>query len=136
MSRAVDLAELTSEPFQAQCRRLRLVARSVPARGRFAEQRSRQQGAGIEFVDHRAYVPGDELRKVDWHLYRRLGKLFVRRFEEREDLPVYLLPDVSQSAFHGEPPRARAGIFVAAALASVALGQHDRVALLPFASEL
>lgn len=136
MAGAVSLAELTDPAFLAQVGRLRLVARSVPPGGRFADQRSNEKGAGLEFLDHRGYAPGDELRKVDWHLYRRLGKLFVRQFEELEDLPVYLLPDTSQSAFHGETPRARAGIFVAAALASVALSQHDKVGVMPFAGEL
>ncbi|MFT7679736.1 MAG: hypothetical protein ACI8QC_003741 [Planctomycetota bacterium] len=136
MAGAVSLAELTDPAFLTQVGRLRLVARNVPPGGRFADQRSNEKGAGIEFLDHRGYAPGDDLRKVDWHLYKRLGKLFVRQFEELEDLPVYLLPDTSQSAFHGDPPRARAGIFVAAALASVALSQHDKVGVMPFAQEL
>lgn len=136
MEPVVRLAELTEPAFLASVKQLRLVARSVPSGGRFADQRSAQRGSGLEFLDHRGYAPGDDLRKVDWNLYRRLGKVFVRQFEEPLDLPVYLLPDTSQSAFHGTHPRARAAIFASAALASMALSQHDQVGVLPFSGDL
>ncbi|MFQ5507622.1 MAG: DUF58 domain-containing protein, partial [Planctomycetota bacterium] len=67
---------------------------------------------------------------------RRLGRVFLRLFEELEDLPVYLLPDISRSMYLEEPPRARAGLRCALALASIALGQHDSVGLLPFSNDL
>ena len=90
-----------------QRRRLHVSARRVAPRGRFADQRSRDRGMGLEFEDHRPYAPGDDLRAVDWHLERRLGRLFVRLFEQQEDLPMYLMPDVSKSQFLEEPsPRA------------------------------
>lgn len=136
MEPAVRLAELTNPAFVASVRQLRLVARSVPAGGRFADQRSAEKGSGLEFIDHRGYAPGDDLRKVDWNLYKRLGKVFVRQFEEPLDLPVYLVPDTSMSSFQGNSPRARAAIFASAALASMALGQHDQVAVMPFAEDL
>lgn len=136
MPDVLSLSELTAPAFLGQLQGLRLVARGVPPGGRFADQRSNERGAGLEFLDHRGYSPGDDLRKVDWHLYRRLGKLFVRQFEELEDLPVYLLPDCSRSAHLGDPPRARAAGFVCAGLASVALAQHDRVGVLGFSDEL
>lgn len=135
MAEAVPLESLLDPEFLASVSRLRLVARQVPRGGRFADQRSKDQGAGLEFRDHRPYSPGDDLRAMDWNLYRRLGKVFLRLFEELEDLPVYLCPDVSRSAFHEDPPRALAGLRSALALASIALGQHDTVGLFPFAEE-
>jgi uncharacterized protein (DUF58 family) len=133
MAQAVALESLLDPEFLASVSRLRLVARQVPRGGRFADQRSKDQGAGLEFLDHRPYSPGDDLRSMDWNLYRRLGKVFLRLFEELEDLPVYLCPDVSKSVFLEDPPRALAGLRCALALASIALGQHDSVGLFPFA---
>lgn len=122
-------AELFDPAFLEAVRQLRLVAARVPAGGRFAEQRSDTKGQGIEFRDFRPYTPGDDLRGVDWNIYRRLGRVFLRLFEEQEDLPVYLLPDLSMSGYvaEGRTLRAHAGLKVAMALGAVALGQHDSV---------
>jgi uncharacterized protein (DUF58 family) len=137
MSASGFLAEqLCDAPFLAALERLRVVARRVAPRGWFAEQRSRDKGAGIEFRDYRPYAPGDDLRGIDWNVYRRLGRVFLRLFEELEDLPLYLLPDVSRSAFLETPPRALAGLRCALGLAAISLGQHDRVGVFPFAEDL
>tara|TARA_R110002126_G_scaffold15857_3_gene64399 strand:- start:13060 stop:13956 length:897 start_codon:yes stop_codon:yes gene_type:complete len=119
-----------------QIAHLRVIARRVAPGGRFAEQRSRDRGTGIEFEDHRPYSAGDDLRTVDWHLYQRFGTLFLRLFEEQQDLPLYLLPDVSKSAFHEDPPRALASLRCALALAAVGLNQHDAVGVFPFSDDL
>ncbi len=100
--------------------------------GRLADQRTPARGQGADFADFRSYTAGDDLRTIDWNLYRRLGKLFVRVFEERQDLPVYLLIDVSRSMVVETPPRLHAARQVALGLAAVALRQHDAVTLLPF----
>lgn len=134
--RSLPFEQLFDAAFLEEVARLRLIARRVPRGGRFAEQRSQQLGSGIEFRDFRPYAPGDDLRAVDWNIYRRLGRVFLRLFEELEDLPLYLLPDVSESLFVEEPPRALAGFRTTLALASIAAGQHDTVALLPFDTDL
>ena len=134
--RTIPLAELFDVEFLESVSRLRLIANRVPRGGRFAEQRSRDLGHGIEFRDFRPYSPGDDLRAVDWNIYRRLGRVFLRLFEELEDLPLYVVPDVSASAFHEQPPRARAGLRCALALSAVSLGQHDSVGIFPFAEDL
>lgn len=100
--------------------------------GRLADQRTPARGQGADFADFRSYTAGDDLRTIDWNLYRRLGKLFVRVFEERQDLPVYLMIDVSRSMVVETPPRLHAARRVALGLAAVALRQHDAVTLLPF----
>jgi hypothetical protein len=76
-------------------------ARSVPAGGRHAEQRSRARGQGQEFTDVRPYVAGDDFRTVDWHVFLRLDKVFVRLFLQDEDLPIYFLLDQSASMARG-----------------------------------
>ncbi len=129
-------SELFDPAFLEAVHRLRLVARRVARGGRPAEQRSRDLGSGIEFRDFRPYSPGDDFRAIDWNIYRRLGRVFLRLFEELEDLPVYLAVDTSESLFLEEPPRIRAGLRTAFALATIALHQHDRVGVFTFGEDL
>lgn len=117
---------------------LRMIARRVPSGGRMAEQRSRARGAGVEFTDVRPYVPGDDFRAIDWHLYQRLDKVFLRLFLEEEDLPVHVLLD--ESASMAQPPagrteprdKFRTARQAVAALAYVGAHHLDRVSILPF----
>lgn len=130
------MAKLFSEDFIRSVSQLRIVARQVPAGGRHAEQRSRDLGSGMEFRDFRSYVPGDDLRRVDWNMYRRSGRLFLRLFEETEDLPLYILLDLSDSMYFDAPPRADAARQLAGALAAISLNQLDRVGVYPFGEDL
>lgn len=136
MAAPVTAEDLFDPEFLESLQRLRLVALRVPRGGRFAEQRSAAQGNGIEFQDYRPYSPGDDLRAIDWNIYRRLGKVFLRLFEEMEDLPVYLLPDVSRSMWLENPPRAHACLRSAMAFAAISLAQHDKVGVFPFSEEM
>ena len=115
---------------------LRIVAGRVPRYGRHAEQRSVDMGGGSEFRDYRDYTPGDDLRYVDWNVYRRLRHVVLRLFEELEDLPHYILPDVSNSMWAEDPPRAVPALRATLALASISLSQHDRVGVYPFGEQL
>jgi uncharacterized protein (DUF58 family) len=128
--------ELFDPAFLESLRRLHILARRVARGGRPAEQRSKGLGAGIEFQDFRPYTPGDDFRSIDWKAYQRLGKVFLRLYEEHLDLPVYLLVDRSRSLFEEDPPRIQAGLRCALALASISLNQHDSVGLFPFAEDL
>ena len=122
--------------FLASLQGLRIVARRVPRHGRHAEQRSADMGGGNEFRDYRDYTPGDDLRYVDWNVYRRLRHVVLRLFEELEDLPHYILPDISGSMWAEDPPRAAPALKTALALAAISLGQHDRVGIYPFGEQL
>lgn len=113
---------------------LRIIAHRVSARGRPAEQRSRDLGSGIEFHDYRPYSPGDDMRSIDWNIYQRIGRVVLRLFIELEDLPLYLMPDISVSAYHDG--RAVAGLRTALGLASISLSQMDRVGIIPFSDDL
>lgn len=92
-----------------------------------------RRGRSLEFADHRAYVPGDDLRLLDWHLYGRLDALWVKLFEEEEDRVVQCLLDCSASMQGAKLERSRQ---VAAALGWVALGHGDRVAVAALSDEL
>lgn len=104
--------------------------------GRLAEQTTSARGQGQDFADFKPYVAGDDLRAIDWNIYRRLGKVFVRVFEEKQDLPVYFLVDVSASMFVEEPPRIHAALRATLALAAVALNQNDSIGLFPFSDAM
>jgi len=132
-----DEFNLMDPHFLEQAHALRIVARRVAPGGRWAEHRSRDRGQGLEFCDYRPYSPGDELRSVDWNIYRRLGRVVIRLFEEMEDLPIYLLLDLSHSMWaEAEKPRAVVAMQVAIGLAAIGLDQHDRVGIFPFGDEL
>jgi len=132
-----DEFNLLDPHFLEQAHALRIVARRVAPGGRWAEHRSRDRGQGLEFCDYRPYSPGDELRSVDWNIYRRLGRVVIRLFEEMEDLPIYLLLDLSHSMWaEAEQPRAVVAMRAAVGLAAIGLDQHDRVGIFPFGDEL
>lgn len=90
----------------------RLEALALAVRRRRAGQfqgnrRSPRHGASVEFADYRDYVRGDDLRRVDWNIYARLERPFVKLFEEEEDLSVHLLLDGSRSMdWEGDPDAA------------------------------
>ncbi len=124
---------LLSPSFLAKLDTLTLRARRRRAGVRRGERRSIRRGQSLEFADHRAYVPGDDLRHLDWHLLGRLDALFVKLFEEREDRTVQIFVDASGSMRGDKLDAARR---VGAALAYVALGSMDRVSIADFAAEL
>ncbi len=129
------MAALFNEQFVETISHLRIVSKQVPQAGGYAEQASRQLGAGMEFRDFRSYMPGDDIRRIDWSLYQRSGKLFLRLYEELQDLDLHVLLDVSDSMFFEDPPRADAGRQMAAALVAAAINQHDAATVYPFGAE-
>lgn len=90
---------------------------------------SRRKGRGSEFADFRPYATGDDLRFLDWSLFARLERLFLRLFLEEEDLHVHLLIDLSGSMDYGTPTKLLYAKRVAAALGFVGLVNLDRVAV-------
>ncbi len=111
----------------AQLERLELVTRKV-FRGRMkGERRSRRKGQSVEFADFRQYVPGDDLRSLDWNLYARLDKLIIKLFLEEEDLHFFTLIDASLSMDFGSPTKLQYAKQLAAALGFVGLIRTDRV---------
>ncbi len=125
----MPLTESTLLPpdLMAQLERLELVTRKV-FRGRMkGERRSKRKGQSVEFADFRSYVPGDDLRTLDWNLYARLDKLIIKLFMEEEDLHFYTLIDASRSMDFGEPTKLDYAKQLAAALGFVGLVRTDRV---------
>src|SRR4051812_19422463 len=96
------------------------------------ERRSRARGQSVEFADHRNYVSGDDLRYLDWNLYGRLDKLFLKLYEEERELPVTIYLDASESMTFGTPRKFDFARQVAAAIGYVALCGFDRVSVIAF----
>ena len=118
---------LLSPQLLSQLERLELVSRKI-FRGRMkGERRSRRKGQSVEFADFRNYVPGDDLRFIDWNLYARLEKLFLKLFLEEEDLHFYALIDASTSMDFGEPTKLQYAKQLAASLGFIGLTRADRV---------
>lgn len=114
-----------------QLERMELVSRKI-FRGRMkGERRSKRKGQSVEFADYRNYVAGDDLRFIDWNLYARLDKLFLKLFLEEEDLHFYALIDCSPSMDFGDPTKFDYARQLAAALAYIGLCRSDRVKIEP-----
>ena len=120
-------SNLLPPDLMAQLERLELVTRKI-FRGRMkGERRSKRKGQSVEFADFRGYVPGDDLRSLDWNLFARLDKLIVKLFLEEEDLHFFTLIDASLSMDFGEPTKLQYAKQLAAALGFVGLIRTDRV---------
>src|SRR3954464_10559054 len=93
------------------------------------ERRSRARGQSVEFADHRNYVAGDDFRYIDWNLFGRLDRLFLKLYEEERELPVRIFLDASESMNFGTPRKIDFAKQIAAAVGYVALCGFDRVAV-------
>lgn len=135
-SRGEAQPPLLDPEFLAKLEQLELVSRKIFVGRMKGERRSKRRGTSVEFADHRNYTVGDDLRHIDWNVYGRLDKLFLKLFMEEEDLHVYTLLDTSQSMDFGSPTKLHFGKKVAAALAFIGLVNQDRVVLDSFSSGL
>ncbi len=119
--------QLLSPQLLAQLERLELVSRKV-FRGRMkGERKSKRKGQSVEFADFRQYVPGDDLRFIDWNLFARMERLYLKLFLEEEDLHFYALIDTSESMNFGEPTKLQYAKQLAASLGFIGLCRADRV---------
>lgn len=111
--------------------RLALIASKVRSGVMKGERRSTKRGTSIEFADYRDYVRGDDLRRVDWNVFARLERPFIKLLEEEEDLAVHILVDASRSMDYGTEAqhKFRYAQRLAAALGHIALAAGDRLTL-------
>lgn len=122
-------APLIDPEFMRKLEQLQIVSRKIFT-GRFKGERlSKRKGQSVEFADYKNYTTGDDLRFLDWSVYARLDRLFIKLFREEEDLDVTLLVDSSTSMDWGEPNKFWYARRLAAALAYIALCNFDRVNL-------
>ena len=122
--------------FLKKLERLRLIAKRLSWAGAKGEHPASRKGFSLEFSDYRRYQQGDDLRYVDWNVYRRLERLLLKVFTAEEEMNVYLLVDTSRSMGEGAPPKIDYAKKVAAALGYVGLKNLDRVGGAAFSAAL
>ncbi len=96
--------------------------------------RSPYHGFSVEFAEHRQYMPGDEIKHIDWKVYGRTDRFYVKQFEEETNLKAYLLLDASGSMGFGSEKitKLQYATYLAASLAYLMLKQRDSVGLITF----
>jgi uncharacterized protein (DUF58 family) len=136
MPETLPVKPLLDPQFLARLEQLELVSRKIFLGRMKGERRSKKKGQSVEFADYRNYVVGDDLRFLDWNLFARLERLFIRLFMEEEDLHFYVLLDNSLSMDFGNPTKLHYAKQVAAALAFIGLVNMDRVVVEVFNDRL
>src|SRR5258706_313471 len=111
---------------EALRRRMRVVARS----GGGGDHLAKKRGGSAEFLEHRPYAPGDDLRRIDWLAFARTGEPVFKLFRAEEDIVVRLVVDASASLDHRTPTQLLAAKRLAASIRYIALGESERAQLL------
>ncbi len=127
--------KLFDETTRRKLEQLMLVAQRVRAGAMKGERRSNKRGTSIEFADYRNYTRGDDLRRLDWNIYGRLERPFIKLLEDEEDLAVHLILDSSASMdWPQEGERDQNKFLYArrlfAGLAYISMASNDRLAML------
>ncbi len=115
------------EAFLRQLERLLVLMKSPVRGGLKGGRRSVKRGQSVEFADYRDYTLGDDLRQLDWNVYARLERLFVKLFIEEEDVTVTFLIDASASMASGSPDKLLFAKRAVTALGYIALASEDRI---------
>jgi uncharacterized protein (DUF58 family) len=122
----------------ARLKGLQLRARHIASGVLSGMHRSAYHGYSVEFAEHRQYVPGDDIRHIDWRLFGRQERLYIKQYEEETNLTVYLLVDTSKSMGYqsGALSKYDYACCIAATFAWLLVHQQDTVGLLTFADEV
>lgn len=131
-SRPRSLDELIDAKLAARLDGLDVLSRKMLAGKLPGERRSKRRGRSVEFDDYRNYVAGDDLRHIDWNVYARFDRFFIKLFREEEDLSLTIALDVSASMDSGVPSKVAFGARLATALAYVGLVNQNRVSVASF----
>jgi uncharacterized protein (DUF58 family) len=135
---ALDTRELVDPAFFSRLDNIELRARSIVEGFMHGLHRSPYVGFSVEFSSHREYVPGDDLRHVNWKLFARQKRLYVKEYNAETNLNLYILLDISNSMECASKGRSKLhyGSALAAALAHLALKQQDAVGITLFADSV
>jgi uncharacterized protein (DUF58 family) len=136
MAPNIEVESFLDEDFLRKLERVKILAQKGikgPTKG---EHNSWRSGASLEFLDYRKYQVGDDFRYVDWNVYGRLDKLFLKLFRAEEELSIHILLDMSLSMGSGNPPKEIYAKKITAALAYIGLANLDRVGVTSFTDSL
>jgi len=123
---------LLESSFLRKLDRLGIVMKRAMAGDLQGERRSPRRGSSVEFADFRPYTAGDDIRQIDWNLYARAERFYLKLFVAEEELNVHLLVDTSASMDWGAPNKLRYAKQLAAAFGYIALTNLDRVSVTAF----
>jgi len=130
------LDSFIDDAFLKQLEKLKIVSRKSTRNPRRGEYRSWQSGEGFEFLDFRKYHLGDDLRYVDWSVYGRLDKLFIKLFHAEKGQTAHILLDISRSMGSGTPSKDITAKKIAAALSYICLSNLDKTGLMAFNNQI
>ena len=128
-TRPATLDELLDSRLIARVSQLDITSKKIFAGKLRGERRSKKRGESVEFADHRPYVSGDDLRHIDWNIFGRLDRLFLKLFLEEEDLCLHVVLDCSESHDCGNPNKFLFMQQVAMSLGYIGLVNLNRVAM-------
>ncbi|MBW3601002.1 MAG: DUF58 domain-containing protein, partial [Planctomycetes bacterium] len=133
-----DPRQLADPAFFSRLENLELRARGIVEGFMHGLHRSPFVGFSVEFASHREYVQGDDLRHVNWKLFARQHRLYVKQFDAETNMNLYLLLDASgsMSCRNTGVSKLEYGAALASAPAHLALKQHDAVGLVLYADEV
>ena len=118
----------------AKVRSLELQARLIVEGYLSGMHKSPYHGFSVEFAQHREYVPGDDIKHVDWKVYGRTGRFYLKQYEEETNLVCWLLLDVSESMRYGSGPVSKYdyACMSGAAMAYLTLHQQDSIGFVTY----
>lgn len=119
--------KLFDQEFFAKLNNLAIAMNTRMTHGMGGGRKSNAKGTSVEFSDYREYIPGDDIRRIDWGAYGRLDKLYIKRFMEEKEGIFQIFIDTSTSMDFGEPKKSRTALQLAGALAYLVLNNLDRV---------
>lgn len=119
--------KLFDQSFFTKLNQLAIAMNTHMTHGIGGGRKSNAKGTSVEFSDYREYIPGDDIRRIDWGAYGRLDKLYIKRFMEEKEGIFQIFIDTSNSMNFGEPKKSRTALRLAGALAYLVLNNLDRV---------
>jgi len=131
---SIDKRKYLDPLIVAKIDNMALRARLVVEGYLIGQHKSPYHGFSVEFAEHRAYGSGDEIRHIDWKLYGKTDRYYVKRYEEETNLRSYILLDTSQSMTYGSGAitKLEYGSYLSAALTHLMLNQRDAMGLVLF----
>ena len=124
------------EEFLKQLDRFRIVLKKNVSSKYQGGRKTSIAGSGLTFKDYKSYVAGDDFRNLDWKVYARTNKLYVRRYEEERDLTVHIIVDGSASMDFGKPTKYEYASLLGVGFAYLALKNNEKFDFSTFAEEI
>lgn len=136
--RFTDIRQYLQPDFVSNLKNLDFVAKMIVEGFLIGLHKSPYHGFSAEFSEHRQYMPGDDIRNIDWKVYGRTNRFYIKQYEEETNLKAYLILDISGSMGYksAKITKIQYAIFLAAALSYLFIKQRDAVGLITFSNKV